>query len=409
MGYDLAVIGACGRVGLPLSISFAKEGLKVIGIDTNKEAIKKVKSKEMPFREEGAQEVLEEVINNSSFDLTDDNSKISESDSIIIVPGTFVDANLCTDLSHLETVVNNMVPNLQCHQTVILRSTLAPRTTDYIRTYIENKTNFVIGDSLYLAFAPERIAEGFAMKELRELPQIIGAYDDKSFESSSRLFSRLTGKIIRTTPLEAELAKLFTNSWRYACFGLANEYAIIADSLGANIYRILDAVNHDYPRAQIPRPGFSKGPCLGKDTWLLLNGVPAYGSLNSIIASAYSVNDAMPAFLLNKAKEYTGDLSGEKVAVLGLAFKRDSDDERDSLSYKLIRMLKNEFAEIKTHDPITAPGDIGSVVGRDTSLVFITTNHSAYENLKLENLAKPGAVVVDLWNMTKKDKIVYRL
>ncbi len=406
--YDLAVIGACGHVGLPLSISFANEGLKVMGIDINEDSIKLAKNKQMPFKEEGAQELLEKVVDSKRLRFSNDSSNVSYAKHIIIIPGTAVDENLCTDLSHLEKVVNNLMPNLQDDQTIILRSTLAPRTTDYIRTYIEKKTNFKICKDLYLTFAPERIAEGYAIKELKELPQIVGAYDDVGFENTKKLFSRFTDKIIRTTPLEAELTKLFTNSWRYARFALANEYAIIADSLGANIYTILDAVNYDYPRAKIPKPGLAKGPCLGKDTWLLLNGVPAYGSLNSVIASAYSVNESMPAFMINKAKDHIGDLSGKKIAVLGLTFKRDSDDKRDSLSQKLIRMLKNEFAEIKMHDPFVAQGNIAEIV-KDANAVFITVNHSEYDNLDLSKMAQAGTVVVDLWNVTGKSELSYIL
>lgn len=406
--YDVAVIGGCGHVGLPLGISFAKNGLNVVGIDINNDSIRMVNAGNMPFLEDGAQELLIEVLRNNKFRTSDDFNCVKTSKNIIITAGTLVDKDQCSDLSQIETVIRSLIPHLTPGTLLVLRSTLAPNTTDYIKSFIESETDFKIGEDLFLSFAPERIMQGKAIEEISNLPQIIGAYDEASFRKSEELFSHVTDKdLLRVTPVEAELAKLFANSYRYVNFAIANEFAMIADKVGANIFNVVRAVNHDYPRCGIKMPGFSKGPCLGKDAWLLINGIDS-SSPAGVVASSYLVNESIPSFLVNKVKGKIGSLSGKKVAVLGLAFKRDNDDPRDSLSLKLVKILKNEFSKVVEHDPYIKPKDIREVVS-DADVIFVATNHSIYDNLDFNSIAKEGAVVVDVWNSSKKDEILYEV
>ena len=243
------------------------------------------------------------------------------------------------------------------------------------------------------------------IKEIKDLPQIIGSDDDESYNQAKELFDKVCSKTIRLNYIEAELAKLFTNSYRYANFALANEYFIISTSLGGNIYKIIDAVNDDYPRANINKPGFAKGPCLGKDTWLLLNSLPNMSTFNSIISSSYRVNEGLPALLIDKVKTLT-DLKNKKIVVLGLTFKKDCDDARDSLSLKLVHLLKNEFVDVITHDPYVDNKDVNEVI-KEADVIFIATNHSAYESIDFSKQAKKGTIMVDIWNVTKKDNYLY--
>ena len=288
---------------------------------------------------------------------------------------------------------------------MIFRSTLAPKSIDYIKNFIEANTQFIIGKDLFLAFAPERIVQSDAIREIEKLPQIIGVYDDLTYKKVKELFDIISPETLQLTPLEAELAKLFTNNYRYVNFALANEFYIIASSLGANIFNVVNAVNHNYPRADIPKPGFAKGPCLSKDAWILLSSSPNLYSFTGIISSSYRVNEGLPSFIVSEIKRIT-DISKAKVAVLGLTFKKDCDDIRDSLSMKLLKVLKNEFVNVETHDPFVDNKDIKQVLN-DKDIVIIATNHSVYENNLLKHVKKE-ALVVDIWNTQKKNEIFFK-
>jgi UDP-N-acetyl-D-mannosaminuronic acid dehydrogenase len=402
--YDVGVVGACGHVGLPLCLVFANEGKKVLGFDVNKKSIEMVNNCKMPFHEDSSQELLEKTINKNFF-LTSDHKDISECENIIVIIGTPIDKDFTVDLSHLEGVMKELLPYFRDNQLIVFRSTLAPKTSEYLRNFIESKTNFKIGENFFLADVPERLTQNNAVKELKELPNIIGVFDDKSFERASSLFKVLHPTVVRLTPLEAELAKLFTNSYRAATFALANEYLIISETLGANFYKIRHAINHEYPRGGVPKSGFAKGPCLGKDSWILLNAIPHLNMATTMVSAAYRINDGLPGFILHKLKE-KGDLKNKKVSVLGLTFKKDSDDIRDSLSLKLVNMLRNEFVDHTTHDPYVDNKDLKEMLP-NSDVVILATNHSYYDTQQVKDLIKNDALVVDVWNAFGKDKLIF--
>ena len=405
--YNVCIIGGCGHVGLPLGLSFANKGLKVLSIDTNQEVVNKVTNKEMPFFEPNAEKVLQEVVGNGNFSCTTDHGKVHESEYIIIVPGTPIDSDFVPDLTHVESVIKSIMPYLRKKQVLIFRSTLTPKSTDYIKNFIESNTMFRIGNDLFLAFAPERIVQSNAIKEIQILPQIIGAYDNETYAKVKNLFDIICPETIKTTPLEAELAKLFTNSYRFVNFALANEFYMIANSLGANIFNILNAVNHNYPRANIPKPGFTKGPCLGKDAWILLSSSPSLSSFTGVISSAFRVNEGLPFFIISEIKKKL-DITKAKVAVLGLTFKGDCDDMRDSLSIKLLKILKNDFVDYETHDPFVEKKDIKNILkGKD--VIIIAVNHSLYENTDIASYAKKGTLIVDIWNTQKRNMVFFEV
>ncbi len=405
-GYNVCVIGGCGHVGLPLGLSFAKKGLKVLAIDINKESIAKIMNKEMPFLEKNAEPILKEVVTKGNFYCTDDQSKVSNAEYVIIVPGTPVDFDLIPDLTKVESIIRSIIPHLQSNQILIFRSTLAPKSTDYIKNFIENNTKFVVGKNLFISFAPERIVQSDAIMEIESLPQIIGVYDDLTYKKVKDLFDIICSETIRTTPLEAELAKLFTNSYRYVNFALANEFFIIANSLDANIFNIVNAVKHNYPRANVPKPGFAKGPCLGKDAWILLSSSPNLFSFTGVISSAFRVNEGLPYFIFNEVKKRI-DTSKAKIAVLGLTFKKDCDDTRDSLSMKLLKILKNEFVSFETHDPYVDKKDIKKFL-EDKNVVIITINHSFYEDIDITQYVKKGTLISDIWNTQKRNNVFFK-
>lgn len=403
--YKVCIIGGCGHVGLPLGLLFAKNGLKVLAIDTNKYAVENVMEKKMPFFEPNAEIILHETVTNGNFYCTIDHSKMKYAEYIVIVPGTPVDLDFIPDLTQVENIIKSITPYLQKNQILIFRSTLAPKSTDYIKNFIESNTKFVIGDDLFLAFAPERIVQSDAIKEIGKLPQIIGTYDDVTYKKVKDLFDIICAETVQTTPLEAELAKLFTNSYRFVNFALANEFYIIANSLGANIFKIINAVNHNYPRAKIPQPGFAKGPCLGKDTWILLSSSPNLFSFTGVISSAFRVNDGLPSFIVSEIKKRT-DITNANIAVLGLTFKKDCDDTRDSLSLKLTKILKNEFVHFETHDPYVNNKDLYNLI-KDKDIVIIAINHSIYESIDISNHVRKGTLIVDIWNTQNKNDVFF--
>jgi UDP-N-acetyl-D-mannosaminuronic acid dehydrogenase len=259
--YDVCVIEGCGHVGLPLAIAFASKGVNVCIYDINKNALEKIANGEMPFLEAGADKLLENTIDKTLF-TSDDPQVISDSKFIITIIGTPVDEHLNPEFTLMKNFIKNLLPYFKDGQYFILRSTVFPGTTQKINTFLKNN-----GKKIYVTFCPERIAQGKAIEELINLPQIVSGLEDEAVKEVSKLFKILTKDIIILKPMEAELAKLFTNTWRYIQFAIANQLYTISTSCGLDFYKIYDAMKYKYPRAMdFPSAGFAAGPCLFKDT-----------------------------------------------------------------------------------------------------------------------------------------------
>src|SRR6202030_2638276 len=227
------------------------------------------------------------------------------------------------------------------------RSTVAPGTTEFVAGYLSKHRGFRIGEDLFVAHAPERIAAGRFLEEIDTLPCIVGGVGARSGEVVGELFSAFRAPIVQTTPVQAELAKIWTNILRYANFALPNLLMMDCERYSANVFEVIDLINRDYPRGGIARPGFTAGTCLRKDFAFSEERSAAPGMLLAVSR----VNESVPLFLLEGAKRRLGSLADRRVAVLGLAFKADTDDERDSLAHKLIRLLERELADVAVHDP----------------------------------------------------------
>jgi len=291
------------------------------------------------------------------------------------------------------------MPVLREGQTIILRSTVGPGTTEWLAGYLEQLRGFRVGEDIFVAHVPERIAADRFMAEIGTLPCIVGGVGEGSGERAARLFEVLGAPIVQTTPVQAELAKIWANILRYATFALPNLLMMDCERYGANVFEVIDLINRDYPRGGIAQPGFTAGTCLRKDFAFSEERSNAPGMLLAVSR----VNESVPRFLVDGIKRRLGDLRERKVAVLGLAFKGDTDDERDSLSHKLIRMLERELADVAVHDPIVATPTASfddAVAGAD--VVVVATNHSAYSTPEsLAAIARTAAadcLVVDPWN-----------
>jgi len=394
-GVDTAavIVGGCGHVGLPLGICLANAGMQVWAFDLNSHAVDLVNSGVLPFREDGAEELLKAAQHAGTFTATTDPASIRQADIVVIVIGTPVDEHLNPDPNAVVHALLDCLPHMRDGQLLVLRSTVFPGVTARVEEFIRQS-----GLDIEATFCPERIAEGKAIEELYSLPQIIGARSDEASSRAARLFARLGVETIPVLPEEAELAKLFTNTWRYIKFAAANQFWLMANNAGLDFARIRHAITHDYPRAvDMPGPGFAAGPCLFKDTMQL-----AAFSNNSFVLghSAMLVNEGIPLYLVDRLAERI-DLPNATVGILGMAFKGESDDVRSSLAYKLRRILRFRAKDVLATDPYVTTDatllPLDDVVERSDALI-IAAPHRVYRDLATHpRLA--GKPLLDMWDL----------
>ncbi len=404
MGTRVAIIGL-GRVGLPLALVFTRAGFRVEGVDISEDRVARLLKKEMPFREEGAQELLEATVGRTFFPTTDLRS-VEKCEAIVLTLGTPVDEHMNPILSQIESVFKQMIPYLSAGQLIALRSTVSPGTTEYLGRFLERHTPLRVGTDIFLAFCPERIAQGHSLTEIPEIPQIAGGLDPASTRRAAELFGQLTSSVLPTDARSAELAKLFCNMYRYIDFAISNEFMMLAHEHERDIYEIVGLVNHGYKRGGLKQPGLSAGPCLYKDGFFLVSKAP----FNELISSAWKINETLPAFLINEIKK-ARPIEGSKVAILGLAFKKNIDDTRNSLSFKAKKIFHAEGAEVHVHDPFVESEPLEQVLG-EAEVVFLAMNHDAYRPLwpeRLQQWAKADALICDVWNLFGTGKIIFSL
>jgi UDP-N-acetyl-D-mannosaminuronic acid dehydrogenase len=392
---DVTVLGGCGHVGLPLGLALADSGLRVALFDTNDTAVRLVQSGTMPHREAGAQEVLERTLASGRLTATSDPTSVGSAECLIVVVGTPVDEHLNPDPQAVITAIESVGEHLLDGQLIVLRSTIFPGVTRMVERLVDRT-----GKDIDVAFCPERIAEGRAMEELHSLPQIVSARTVRGSERASDLFGNIARSIIHVKPEEAELAKLFTNSYRYIKFAAANQLFMMANDFGVDYEQVRMAVVHDYPRAaDLPGPGFAAGPCLLKDTMQLA----AFNNNNFALGMAsMQINEGLPLYLVSRmATKY--ELEDMTVGILGMAFKGESDDARNSLSYKLKRVLKVRASRVLTTDPYVN-GDPSLVsleeVLTQADLIVIGAPHELYAKSQIRQ------PVVDVWNLRGEGVLV---
>ncbi len=392
---NVAVVGL-GRVGLPLALSFADRGIDVIGVEREAAVLEQVAAGRMPFRETGTQELLERVLGSDHLTTTRSVQEAAGADHIVLTLGTPAHVHIEIDMSQVKQVVDDLLPVLREGQSLILRSTVAPGTTDWVAGYIEQRRGFRVGEDLFVAHVPERIAENHFLEEIATLPCIVGGVGEGSGARAAELFEVFGAEIVQTTPVQAELAKIWTNILRYTQFALPNLLMMESEQYDANVFEVIDLINRDYPRGGIARPGLTAGACLRKDFTFSEERSSAPGMLLAVSR----VHETVPLFLVKGLQaRLGGSLRDRKIAVLGLTFKRDSDDVRDSLSFKLVRLLERDLAHVARHDPHVSSGSDPLDAALDgAEAVVVATNHSGFEDL-LAHLPD-GVLLVDPWNVT---------
>ena len=387
---DVVVIGGGGHVGLPLAIALADRGSKVVVYDVSERAVETINSGIVPFIEPGAEPVLKKAIADGRFSASTDAAVVATARNVIVVIGTPVDEHLNPDPNAIPAALAGCSQFFRDGQLLVLRSTVYPGVTSLVEKMIAG-----LGLDVPVAFCPERIAEHKAMEELFSLPQIVSARRDDGRARAAELFGTLTDTIVHLEPEEAELAKLFTNTWRYIKFAAANQFYMIANDKGLDFEKIRKGLSQDYPRAKdIPGAGFAAGPCLFKDTMQLAAFSDNKFNLGH---AAMLVNEGLPLYVVSQL-EKRFDLSELTVGILGMSFKAGSDDIRSSLSYKLRRVLKFKAKAVLGTDPFVTE-DVDDTllpladVLRKADLLIIATPHEEYKDLVTE---KP---VADVWNL----------
>lgn len=388
--HDIVIVGGLGHVGLPLGIVFAAHGLKVMLYDVNQKAGQMVQAGKMPFIEYDADIFLKKALKNKNLSVHMNPDCISQAKAVIIAVGTPVDEFLNPKVRQFLNVFDGFKEYLTKGQLIIIRSTVYPHTCEQLNRLLKNK-------GVKIAYCPERIVQGHAIRELRKLPQIVAGVTKDAQNQAAALFDKIAAKVIKVSIKEAELAKLFSNAWRYIQFAVTNQFYMVSDNFGVDYNKVRHTMMDGYGRAaSLPTAGFAAGPCLLKDTMQLA----AFNSNNFVLGhAAMMINEGLPNFLVSKLREKY-DLSKIKVGILGMAFKADIDDNRDSLSYKMGKVLRFYGAQVFYSDEYVKDSTFVSKekLLRESDVVIIGVAHTAYHNLKISRKKD----VIDLWGIIKR-------
>ena len=385
-GHDVVIVGGCGHVGLPLGIVLARAGQRVALIDSDEGRKQAVRAGRMPFLEHGAEPLLRETLG-STLHVVDELEALTESDHVVITVGTPIDEYLSPRYQPLFDLVTAIAPYLRRGHQVVLRSTVFPGTTRELGRHFAS-----LDVGVHLSYCPERIAQGYAITELDKLPQIVSGLTDEATDGALALFGRLTNRLLTVEVEEAELAKLFLNSWRYIQFAIANQFYMIAEDHGLDFFRIHHAMTDGYDRgSDFPPPGFTAGPCLLKDTMQL----SAYERSRFPLGhAAMLVNEGLVEFIVEQLSD-RHDLRTKTVGILGMTFKREVDDTRDSLAFKLRKLLAFRGVRVLASDAFATDPSFVSLeqLVAESDIIVLGAPHEAYRDLDLPAEKE----VVDVW------------
>ena len=391
---DVCVVGGAGRVGLPLALVLADSGLKTLILDINKAALEKIAKGTMPFLEEGGGALLKKVHRTDRLAFSSEANSVARAELVVLTIGTPVDEFHNPNLSILTRCLDELIPNLRDGQTIILRSTVAPGTTNYIDSYLAGR-----GKKIGLAFCPERVVQGRGIEEIRALPQLVSGTSPKALAAAKKLFAKIAPEVVEMSPLEAEFAKLVCNAFRYMQFAATNQLYMVVESAGLNYNELLSKMKQGYPRMEsIPGPGFAAGPCLMKDTMQLF----AFQKHNFVLGQmATTINEGLPNFIVEQlARRF--DLQKKRVGILGMTFKAESDDIRDSPSYKLGKLLRFHGAQVFYSDEYAKDPTFvdKETLVRECDVIVVGVPHSAYRSLQIPK----DKEIVDPWSTFPRHK-----
>ena len=388
---EITIIGGAGHVGLAFGLICTSKNIKVHLHDINSNQLNTIKKGKMPHMETGAQKILNRALKKNLLSFSDNKKDLKLNKINIICIGTPVDEFLNPQYKIILSLVKDLLKIVKNDQHFIIRSTIYPGTTDFLYNFFRNNNK-----KIKLSFCPERFVQGSAIIEWKKTPQIIGSVNKESYKECEKFIKKISKDVIVLKPIEAELTKLFLNSFRYIGFSIANQFYTISDSLGIDYSRIDQAMRSKYPRGKnLPTPGLTAGPCLFKDTMQLYSFAQNNFSLGM---DAMTINEGMVNYIVDKLKSKY-DLSKKTIGILGMSFKAENDDNRSSLSYKLKKMLIVNANKVFTTDPyIKYDKDITSLnqTIMKSDILILATPHKVYKNIKTK---KP---IIDIWNFIKK-------
>ena len=398
MRYDVAVIGL-GRVGLPLALSFADRGLSRARRRQRRRAARRAIARAADAVQGAGHRRAARARRRSA--LASHAADAAQADAIVLTLGTPSFSHIEIDMRDIRSVLDDLLPLLREGHLLVLRSTVAPGTTEFVAGYLEKQRGFRVGEDIFVAHVPERIAADRFMEEIGTLPCIVGGVGEASGERAARLFEPLGAPIVQTTPVQAELAKIWTNILRYATFALPNLLMMDCERYGANVFDVIELINRDYPRGGMAQPGLHRRHLPAQGLRVLRGALERARDAARRLARARD-GAAVPR-RRRQAPASAARCASARSRVLGLAFKADTDDERDSLSHKLIRLLERELADVAVHDPLVATPTRVLRGGRRPAPTSSSSPPTTRRTRRPPRCARspsspPRRLVVDPWN-----------
>ena len=413
----ICVIGL-GYIGLPTASTFAAHGVNVLGVDINPHIIETINKGEIHIHEPGLLEEVQKAIHSGKFKAA---AKPEEADAFIIaVPTPFQDDQFgefngqtykLADMRAVTSAAESIVPFLKKGNLVVLESTSPPRTTVDLVAPILARSGLEAGHDFHLAYSPERVLPGQIMRELIENARVIGGVTPESALAGRDLYATFVkGQIIQTDATTAEMVKLMENTYRDVNIAIANEFSRLADRFGVDVWEAIPIANL-HPRVKILNPGPGVGGhCISVDPWFFVEAAP---ELTPLIYHSRQVNDAQPHFVMKLVKRALGSLNQKKIAVLGLAYKPDVDDLRESPANEVVQILQNEGAQVKAWEPFkpeaNMPG-INMASSLDEALneadaIVLLVKHTEFSKFNPQEIAKrtSARIVIDTVNGWNKE------
>ena len=402
MDFETLCVLGLGYIGLPTASTFATHGLHVIGVDVDRRVVDILRNGEVHIHEPGLRTLVQAAFHSG-------NLRVSElperADAFIIaVPTPIVDEDgKKADLSYVMSASESIIPFLQPGNLVVLESTSPPRTTLDVVAPILERSGLRAGPDFHLAYSPERVLPGQILRELIDNARVIGGVDQASAKAGRDLYAIFVrGEILLTDATSAEMVKLMENTYRDINISVANEFAHLAERFGVDIWQVIALANR-HPRVDILKPGPGVGGhCIGIDPWFLVEAAP---DLTPLIQQARRINDGQPAHVARLVSSALGELNGRRIAVLGLAYKSDVDDLRESPAIKVAGIMAGKGANVRTYEPfaptVSAPGAEPAptleATLEDAEAVVLLVDHRVFRELDPQQVAAimPGRVAVD--------------
>ena len=413
MNFKKICVLGLGYIGLPTASTFAMHGLQVVGVDVNPRVLATLRKGEVHIHEPGLREALEAALKTGNLSV---NETPVEADAFIIaVPTPFYEDKFgeyngqkykLADMRAVTSAAEAIVPVLRKGNLVVLESTSPPRTTLDLLVPILEKSGLKAGVDFHLAYSPERVLPGQILRELIENARVIGGVTTESGSAGRDLYAIFVkGQIVVTDATTAEMVKLMENTYRDINIAIANEFSRLAERFGVDAWEAIKIASL-HPRVKILNPGPGVGGhCISVDPWFFVESAP---DLSTLIYAARRVNDSQPHFALELVRKAIGDFHGKKIAALGLAFKPDVDDLRESPAVEVIHLLQNEGAIVKAFEPFKPDADLPGVTAvptleaalKDADAIVLLVNHTGMRTLTPEKLSAmtPARILIDTVN-----------